>query len=184
MQLAVEARRRPGPPPSPRRARRAPGSASRARSGRRRRRRSGSSRRLHPAAVTHARTASWSFTPGSRSVERAESTAHGCTSSIAAATFAGPRPPASMTRPSVARARSRCVGSSAPHGRSTTVPTCSPSRRSTPSRDAVAVLAPRRAARGRRRSRASSPTKTATRRTVSGRVEQLVGPARALLARG
>src|SRR5262249_57682182 len=82
------------------------------------------------AAATHARTASWSLTPGSDSVERAESTAHGCTASIAPRTLAGPRPPASITRPAVARARSRCDGSASFHGRSTTVPTSAPLRRS------------------------------------------------------
>ena len=53
-------------------------------------------------ASTHARSASWCLTPGADSVERAESTAHGLTAAIASATFSGPSPPASMTRPGAA----------------------------------------------------------------------------------
>src|SRR5262249_45323907 len=65
----------------------------------------------HRAASTKARTRSWSLTPGADSRLEEASTAHGRTSSIAARTFSGPRPPASTTRPSVARARSRCRSS-------------------------------------------------------------------------
>src|SRR5262249_47185794 len=87
------------------------------------------------AAATQARTASWSLIPGSLSVERAQSTAHGRTAAIASATLAASSPPASMTRPSCARARSRCCGSSSSQGRSSTAPTFSPCRFRTPSRE-------------------------------------------------
>jgi len=55
--------------------------------------------------------------------------------SIASRTLPGSRPPASITRPGVARARSRCVASPLSHGRSTTVPTGSPRRNKTASRE-------------------------------------------------
>src|SRR5581483_10426288 len=111
--------------------------------------------------------ASWSLTPGSDSVERAESTAQGRTAAIASATFADPSPPASITRPEVARARSRCDASDSPHGRSTTVATRSPRRSSTASRARWPFSRPYSCTRSASVSSAS-PTKTATRRTVSG----------------
>ena len=95
----------PVPCASPPRARRAQGSASRARSARRRCRTAwswpprSSVSRPFPRAAVQARSLAWSFTPGSSSVDRAESTAHGRTAAIASATFSGPSPPASMTGP-------------------------------------------------------------------------------------
>ena len=95
--------------PRPLRARRARGSASRARSARRTRRRCV---QRHRAASTHASDRVVVLDARlDRSVDRAESTAHGATAAIASATLSGPSPPASITRPPVARARSRCVGS-------------------------------------------------------------------------
>ena len=86
------------------------------------------------AASTYARTASGSFTPGFTSSRELASTAHGRTRSIAKRTLSAASPPASMTRPGVERARSSCSGSLCSHGRSMTVATRSPSRRSTASR--------------------------------------------------
>src|SRR5439155_19845259 len=88
----------------------------------------------HRAAATNSRTRAWSLAPGETSRLELASTAQGRTASIASRTFSGPRPPASMTRPPTARARSRSEGSSCSHGRSTTLATCSSPRSSTASR--------------------------------------------------
>src|SRR4029079_13361685 len=66
-------------------------------------------RRRHRAASTYARTRWVSLMRGGSSRLDLASTAPGRTASIASRTFSGPRPPASMTRPAVPRARSRGV---------------------------------------------------------------------------
>src|SRR5262249_16444213 len=82
-------------------------------------------------ASPYARTASGSFTPGPVSSRELASTAHGRTLAIASRTLSAARPPASITRPCVARARSSCVASSSCQGRSITVATRSAPRNST-----------------------------------------------------
>ena len=98
-----------------------------------------------------------------------ESTAHGRTAAIASRDVLGPEPACEHHPAGVATAHARgASGSPSCHGRSIDRADLAPSQQQLSRRASGARPRGRRTGRGRRRSSSTSPTKTATRSTVSG----------------